>query len=90
VNEIIRFVSWWFRAGIIGDTTPVVVGSRDGEPVLDSSCASNSNSEADPAIRLQAFLDGFPQRSTSASICNGDISDALTEIADLLAAVISQ
>ena len=74
-------------AGIIGNTTPVSVGSDDGDPKLDPSCTSASGS-ADPGVRLQTFLNGFPNRNTSTSICNDDLSDALTLIADLLASVI--
>ncbi len=74
-------------AGIIGNPSPVTVGSTDGEPVLDASCVSGAG-EADPAVRVQSFLDSFPQRSTSTTICNDDLSDALVVIADLLAKVI--
>lgn len=79
-------------AGIIGVPTPVVVGTKDNEPTLDASCRvgppGDANAEADPAIRLQAFLESFPNRNTSTTICNEDLSDALTVIADLLAKVI--
>lgn len=74
-------------AGIMGNPTPVVVGVQDGEPTLDASCMSASG-DADPGVRLKAFLDGFPARNTSTTICNEDLSDALTLIADLLANVI--
>ncbi len=74
-------------AGIIGNPTPVVVGSEDGEPTLDPSCMSAAG-EADPGVRLQAFLDGFPSRSTSTTICDDDLSSALVLIADLLAGAI--
>lgn len=74
-------------AGIIGNTEPVNVGSDDGEPVLDPSCVSGAG-EADPGIRLNAFLEAFPNRNTSTTICNDDLSDALTVIAELLAKVI--
>jgi hypothetical protein len=74
-------------AGIIGNPTPVTVGSKDGEPTLDASCTSASG-DADPGIRLQNFLEAFPNRNTSTTICDDDLSDALTVIADLLAKVI--
>ncbi len=74
-------------AGIIGNPSPVTIGSKDGEPTLDASCTSNSG-DADPGIRLQSFLDSFPNRNTSTTICDDDLSDALTVIADLLAKVI--
>ncbi len=41
--------------------------------------------DADPGIRLAKFLDGFLSRSISTTICNGDLSDALTVLVDLLA-----
>ena len=75
-------------AGIIGNATPVVVGSdEDTNPRLEPSCTSGSG-EAAPAVRTQAFLDSFPQRSTTTTICNEDLSDALIIIANLLALVI--
>ncbi len=74
-------------AGIIGNPSPVVVGTKDNEPTLDASCTSASG-DADPGIRLQSFLDSFPNRNTSTTICDDDLSDALTVIADLLAKVI--
>ena len=74
-------------AGIMGNPTPVTVGNKDGEPTLDASCTSASG-DADPGVRLKTFVDGFPARSTSTTICNDDLSDALTLIADLLAGVV--
>lgn len=74
-------------AGIIGNPTPVTVGLDNGEPILEPSCVSGAG-EGDPGVRLQAFLDSFPQRSTATTICNNDLSDALVVIADLLAKVI--
>jgi len=74
-------------AGIIGNTSPVAVISNMGEPKLDASCSSSSGT-ADPAIRINSFLEAFPNRNTSTTICNDDLSDALTVIADLLAKVI--
>lgn len=79
-------------AGIIGNPTPVNIGTYEsganqGEPSLNASCTGGTG-EADPGIRLQAFLDQFPNRNTSTTICNEDLSDALTVIADLLAKVI--
>ncbi len=75
-------------AGIIGVTDPVVVGAdMNGNPELQPSCQSASGAAA-PGIRLRAFLDAFPQRSTVTTICNEDLSDALTVIAELLRKVI--
>lgn len=78
-------------AGIIGPPSPVVIGSNDnGEPTLDPSCGvDNAEGQvADPAIRLTAFLEAFPNRNTTTTICNDDLSDALTVIAELLAKVL--
>lgn len=75
-------------AGIIGNPTPVTVGVNDmSNPELEPSCVSASG-EAAPGVRMQAFLDQFPQRSTVTTICNEDLSDALILIAELLAKVI--
>jgi hypothetical protein len=75
-------------AGIIGNDTPVTVGTNDmANPELDPSCVSASG-EADPGVRLKAFIDQFPQRGTVQTICNDDLSDALNVIAQLLAKVI--
>jgi len=75
-------------AGIIGNPTPVIVGTdMNGNPKLDPSCQSASGT-ADPAVRMKVFLDAFPQRSTVTTICNEDLSDALTVIAELLRKVI--
>ena len=40
---------------------------------------------ADPAVRLAAFASGFPGRATSTSICNSDLSGALTDIGSVAA-----
>jgi hypothetical protein len=76
-------------AGIIGNPTPVNVGSdaMTGNPVLEPSCVSGSG-EAAPGVRLNTFLSAFPQRNTITTICNDDLSDALTLIAELLRKVI--
>ncbi|RMH43046.1 MAG: VWA domain-containing protein [Deltaproteobacteria bacterium] len=75
-------------AGIIGNPEPVVVApDMNGNPELQPSCQSGSG-EAAPAVRIKTFLDAFPQRNTVTTICNEDLSDALTVIAELLKAVI--
>jgi hypothetical protein len=64
-------------------------------------CSASFGSEGEalvaaaPSIRMKAFLDGFPQRSTFQSICNYnketddvDLSGALTQIALLLKRVV--
>jgi hypothetical protein len=73
--------------GIIGNfdsnTTVGVTTDSKGEPSLDASCATASGMAA-PAVRLRYFIDQFPNRNTVTSICNTDLSDALTVIAELL------
>jgi hypothetical protein len=70
-------------AGILGDRGPVKLrieskGSRR-IPQVKFSCQS-SNGEADPSVRLSAFLDGFPG-SVQETICDADLSGALDAIA---------
>lgn len=77
-------------AGIIGNPSPVVVGAdanNNNIPKLQPSCMSASG-EASPAVRLNQFLDAFPQRTSVTTICNEDLSDALVVIAELLKKVI--
>jgi hypothetical protein len=77
-------------AGIIGNVTEtinVVPNEGDNNPELGPSCTSASG-EAAPGVRLQHFLNSFPQRNTVTTICNEDLSDALVVIANLLAEVI--
>jgi hypothetical protein len=74
-------------SGIIGNPEPVRVSIVDGKPKLSASCSSTANGTADPAVRLKYFLDQFPG-STFTSICNNDLSAALTKIAEALARII--
>ncbi len=74
-------------AGIVGAPSPVNVSLDNGVPRLEASCSSGSG-DAAPAIRLSAFFDEFPDRNTVTTICNEDLSDGLTGIANLLATVI--
>ncbi len=84
-------------AGIIGNVEPVEIGRRtpasggDPRPDLVPSCTyagPNGMQTADAGVRLKYFLDQFPNRSTITTICDNDLSDALVQIADLLATVI--
>lgn len=85
-------------AVISGDAGPIEVGKAAdadgrGRPALQPSCSyraaldrSRSGPQtARPAVRLQAFADLFPNRSTVTSLCDNDLSDALVQLADLLA-----
>jgi hypothetical protein len=78
-------------AGIIGPTAPFAVETRtinsQPQPALAHSCTFNGASGtqvADPPIRIQFFLDQFPNRSTSTSICQNDLSGGLQLIGELL------
>ena len=85
-------------AGIAGVTTPVQTanlvpqGGTTAIPTLVHSCtyqASATDMEvADPAVRLEFFLNQFPNRSTFTTICQKDLSDGLQVIAQLLKTVI--
>jgi hypothetical protein len=85
-------------AGIIGPTTPFATelrsppGGGTAIPALAHSCTympSPTNTQvADPAVRIKQLLDQFPNRSTFSTICQQDLSGALTQIAQLLRTVI--
>jgi hypothetical protein len=75
-------------AGIIGNPTPVDVellapAGGIGSPALVASCVFDGRTgqeRADPAVRLAAFLDGFPGRTQLTSICSSDLSSSLDAI----------
>jgi hypothetical protein len=75
-------------AGIVGDPTPVGVGlvaptGGTASPTLAPSCLFDGRQgpeRADPAVRLAAFLDGFPGRTQRTSICNSDLSSSLDAV----------
>ena len=76
-------------AGIVGNPTPVEVHrttiNNEEQLALVPSCVFPNASQtgeatADPAVRLSAFLDGFPGRSTLSSICSNDLSTPLATI----------
>ena len=91
-------------AGIMGTTDPFAVelrvpqGGGAAIPALAHSCTyigADINGDgvpdpevADPPIRMQFFLDQFPNRSTFVSICQKDLSGGLAQIGDLLKTVI--
>jgi len=85
-------------AGVAGTVSPFQIemrppaGSTQPIPALAHSCnytdSSNMLEVADPPIRLKFFLDQFPDRSTFTTICQQDLSDGLTLIANLLKTVI--
>ena len=76
-------------AGVIGDPSPVSVtlapppGGGNPIPTLAHSCTfagPDGPEVADPAIRIASFLDQFPGRSRLTSICNDDLSGAVSDI----------
>jgi hypothetical protein len=72
-------------AAIVGDPEPVAVEQRvvnsQLQLALAHSCSyANDREVADPAVRLAAFLDAFPGRSTLTSICSEDLDAPLIEI----------
>lgn len=85
-------------AGVLGTVDRFAVelrtplGEKIAIPALAHSCSyidRNMQTEvADPPIRLKAFLDQFPNRSTFVPICQNDLSGGLQQIGDLLKTVI--
>ena len=71
-------------AGILGDAEPVAVEERTDDWALVPSCETAGIGKADPAIRLRAFLDGFPGSSTAQTICpaDEDLSHAMEQIGE--------
>jgi hypothetical protein len=61
----------------------------DLEHNLMPACETAGIGKAAPGTRLKAFLDGFPNRNITQTICpsTGDLSGALQQIAELLARV---
>lgn len=60
-----------------------------GEPVprLANACSNMSPTGiqvAHPGVRLQDFVDDFPDRSASATVCQNDYKGGLSQIGDLL------
>jgi hypothetical protein len=82
-------------AGILGDPTPfeTINDMTHHETALGPSChyvsSTGTDQTAFPAVRTAAFLEGFEQRNTRTTICKGDLSDGLTQIAALLKIVIA-
>jgi hypothetical protein len=76
-------------AGIVGDPAPVHVeltSSPAGpQPALRPACtfaAPGGPQIVDPAVRLAAFLDGFPGRSQRTSLCQDDLVAPLERIGE--------
>jgi len=84
-------------AGIMGTTAPFGVELRSppggGTPMsaLAHSCTyngANGLEVADPPARIQAFLDQFPDHSSTSTICQQDLSGGLASVATLLSRAI--
>lgn len=82
-------------AGILGVTDPFAVEMRQingqSQAALAHSCTYNSPTGpqvADPPVRIQFFLDQFPERSTSTTICQADLSGGLQQIGELVKAAV--
>ena len=82
-------------AAIGGPPTPVATelrmppgGTGGAVPALAHSCTYNptptDTEVADPTVRVSQFLAGFPNRNTFSTVCQQDLSGALTQIAQLL------
>ncbi|MGE0550565.1 MAG: hypothetical protein AB7O24_03165 [Kofleriaceae bacterium] len=75
-------------AGIVGNVEPFATLSDRGVTVLDDSCEYNSPTGerqfAYPAIRIAGFLDQFPDRNLTTTICSGDLSQPLVDIGRLI------
>jgi hypothetical protein len=66
-------------------------GGGNAIPAVAHSCTyqgANGTEVADPSIRMRQFFDAFPNRSTFNTICQQDLSGAMTQIAQLLRTVI--
>lgn len=72
-----------FVAGIIGNNDDIVIELDDGKPTLKEACSSAAG-QATPAIRLLALLNAFSSTNTSTTICDEDLSDAITLIANAI------
>jgi hypothetical protein len=76
-------------AAIVSPVTPFQVAlDTDGKPKVQPSC-NTSNGKAYPAVRLSYFVNQFGAGNGQvASICNTDLSGALTDIAEKLRKVL--
>jgi hypothetical protein len=86
-------------AVIGGNPTPVGVHlDMNGHPTLNHSCCVDGTTDciaaatqlggADPGVRFNELISYFTDRGTFTSICNADLSDALTQIALLLSSIV--
>ena len=72
--------------GPVDELRSAVVGpdvSEPSWPVVEGSCAGG-NGNHQPGLRLRSFLDGFPDRSVEASICEIDQNPTMEDFATRL------
>jgi len=77
-------------AGIVGDPAPFEITKKGTTTVLKPSCEYTGpagTQVAFPAVRTADFLSHF-ELNTRATICDGDLSDALAQIAATLKVVL--
>lgn len=94
VNDYVRFLESLKAPGTpvvfssIAGVGPVVVGTDNGEPVLEPGCVSESG-EASPAVRIQAMSQqlGMPD---PVSICSADLSAGLRLAAENIVAAMTR
>ena len=75
-------------AGIIGDAGPFEIHAPNGTPVLKPSCiyeGPTGDQFAFPGLRLGHLISQFPQRNSTTTICDEDLSEGLTEIGAMIA-----
>lgn len=76
-------------AGIIGNVTEAhtvdIIPDTDDDtrPMVGPACTSASGT-AFPGFRIQAFLDAFPERNFTTTICNENLTGAMTEIGEII------
>jgi hypothetical protein len=67
-------------AGAFGPATPFVDDPQN-RTVAPSCTSSDQSRTAQPGVRLQAYLDRFPNRSLATSICDEDVSEPISFLA---------
>ena len=90
VSVINTPTAWAANGTQQGETSPVTLAPSCLQPGAGDVFSSRSGEGliARPAVRLKALLDNYPNRSSSQSICAGDLTPALTQIANLLKEVV--
>jgi hypothetical protein len=74
-------------AAIAGSSGRVFTKNVDNAIEVDAACHTEYG-KADPAVRLQSFLEQFPTTSKSVSICEHDLSGALEAIGQTIVSVV--